>query len=306
MLWFKLLHLFTGNSYKIREISGPMKHFMVIAVLSILVAGCSNPGWKIPEKPNILVSILPQKTFIRKISGDDFNVSVLLPPGASPAAFSILPSQMAIISTSSAWFRIGYIGFELSWSGKIMETNPGMKVIDLSEGLDIISAHPAGKTGIDPHTWLSPENVRKMALHIRNELIMINPGKVEQYNDGYRQFLKEIDQTQEEIETILHEFRGRKLVSFHPSLSYFARDFGLIQLSLEQGGKEPTPAHLASIVETAKAEGIRVIFIQSEFDMEQARAFAEETGCRIVQVEPLNPDWSSNMITMAHLIRENF
>ena len=90
-----------------------MKYSTLIFMILFLL-GCGAPK-KEEVKPssNILVSILPQKTFVEKIAGDDFKVNVLIPPGTSPAAYSLTPSQMAEIAGSPMWFRIGYIGFEL-------------------------------------------------------------------------------------------------------------------------------------------------------------------------------------------------
>ena len=97
-----------------------MKRIMLLLVLAILFASCGNQK---KEKKGtvadvITVSILPQKTFVEKIAGDDFDVNVLIPPGSSPAAYTLLPSQLKDITRSAVWFRIGYIGFEHSWKGQ--------------------------------------------------------------------------------------------------------------------------------------------------------------------------------------------
>src|SRR5690606_3267823 len=89
------------------------------------------------EKQVITVSILPLQTFIEQISGNDFEINVLLKPGSSPADFTLIPSQLKDIARSEVWFRIGHIGFEYSWKDKIEQANGNMKVVNLSEGLDL-------------------------------------------------------------------------------------------------------------------------------------------------------------------------
>jgi zinc transport system substrate-binding protein len=74
---------------------------------------------------------------------------------------------------------------------------------------------------------------------------------------------------------------------------------------MEEGGKEPSPAHLARLAEIAGANGICTIYIQSEFDKEVAAAFAREIKGDIVQIWPLNPFWAENMISMARALSEN-
>jgi zinc transport system substrate-binding protein len=289
-----------------------MKH-LVLFLLIVLFAGCAKkkPGVT-NEAKNITVTILPQKTFVEKIAGNDFTVNVLIPPGTSPAAYSLLPSQMAEIAQSAIWFRMGYIAFELSWKDKIIAANTAMKVVDLSDGLDLIAAGRSTEgektvlTGVDPHIWLSPALVKQMAAKILAEISAINPTQKEKYLANYSAFIAEIDSLDAEIKGKFAPFAGKKIISFHPSLSYFIRDYGLEQHSLESGGKEPTPQRMTELIDLARRENIKVIYIQGELDREHARVFAEETGGQVIQVNPLNPDWSGNLREMAETFVNNF
>jgi zinc transport system substrate-binding protein len=285
-----------------------MKRHLILLISILFVCGCRNQSSKQEDKPVVLVSILPEKTFIEKIGDADFRVEVLIPQGANPATYSLLPAQMKAISTAKAWFRMGYVGFELSWGERIRQTNKKMKVVDLSKGIELISGTPENhslRQGIDPHTWLSPVNVKIISKQILEELKLINPERAEIYQENWDAFQKEIAQTDFEIKEIFWKTAGIKFITYHPSLTYFARDYGLTQLSIEHDGKEPTPAHLAQLAETAKTEGLRVIYIQSDFDRELATVFAEEIKGKIIQIWPLNPAWSSNLKEIARQIKEN-
>lgn len=290
-----------------------MKFSYLFLTLLILFVSCdSNKNKNVDQvRPAVTVSILPQKTFVEKIAGNDFDIQVLIPPGASPATYSILPSQMKNLVRSKVWFRIGYIGFELSWKEKIEQANPMMEVIDLSQGLDLIKSdhHHSERipiAGIDPHIWLSPSLVKQISRKTADVLISLNPEKKEIYNKNYFEFVKEIDQVDEHIKSLLRNYQGKEFIMFHPSLTYFAREYGLVQHSLESEGKEPSPQHMAEIMEIAGREDINVIYIQREFDNENARVFAEEIDGEIIEVTPLSPDWSDNLITITNLIIENF
>ena len=288
-----------------------MKKIILILAVALFFVSC-NPTKKGNDSSVITVSILPQKTFVQKIAGDDFKVNVLIPPGSSPAAYSLLPSQLVDIAKSAVWFRIGYIGFEYSWKDKIAQANSNMKVVDLSEGLDLIAdkveqhGEHVHMQGVDPHIWLSPVLVKQMAHKIMDELLILKPEKSAEYEANYLKFAKEIDAINIEIENKLKEFQGQKFIMFHPSLSYYARDFGLDQYSLETGGKEPTPQQLARVVNLARDENLRIIYIQSEFDVEHARVFAEEIDGEIIQIWPLNPEWAKNLMEMTNIFIDNF
>ncbi|HYQ57281.1 MAG TPA: zinc ABC transporter substrate-binding protein [Draconibacterium sp.] len=291
-----------------------MKRLMVLLTFATLFASCGNQNRK--EKSDVAdvvtVSILPQKTFVEKIAGNDFEINLLIPPGSSPAAYTLLPSQLKDITRSAIWFRIGYIGFEHSWKDKISEANKNMKVVNISEGLDLIAETEEQHgdhvhiDGVDPHVWLSPVMVKQMAKVILDELSILKPEKASEYKANYMRFVKECDQLHVELKNLLKEFEGRKFIVFHPSLSYYAREYKLEQYSLETGGKEPTPRQLRELVDMAKTENIKVIYIQSEFDREHARVFADEIGGEIVQVWPLNPEWEANLKEMTEILIDNF
>lgn len=291
-----------------------MKKVLWLISFAVMIYSCNSGGKQQEDqgKPVITVSILPQKTFIEKIAGDDFKVQVLVPHGASPESYSLLPSQLKEISRSEVWFRLGHIGFELSWREKIEQINQNMRVIDLSEGLDLIAEEEiqhgdhvhAG--GVDPHIWMSPVLVKQMSEKMTSVLAELNPDRSDEYRANYQQFVKEIDELDAEIRSALKDYQGRAFATFHPSLSYYAREYNLVQHPLESGGKEPTAQHMAYMVELAKKENIDVIYIQSEFDRDHARVFAEEIDGRVVEVWPLNPDWEGNLRGITQLFIENF
>lgn len=292
-----------------------MKKIFWMIISAVFLFSCNSNQTKkreTNEKKVITVSILPEKTFVEKISGDDFEVNVLIPPGASPAAYTLLPSQLKDIANSTVWFRMGYIGFEYSWKEKIEQANLNMQVVDLSEGLDLVTSDNEQHgdhihmNGVDPHIWLSPVLVKQFAKRIADVLTELNPEKGPDYNVNYLKFVKEIDQLNIHIKNKLKDYEGQKIIVFHPSLTYFARDYGLDQHALEPGGKETTPQHMAKLVDLAKLENIKVIYIQSEFDKDHARVFAEEIDGEVIQVNPLAPAWADNLMEVTQIMVDNF
>jgi zinc transport system substrate-binding protein len=286
----------------------------LVIIIAIFFFSCDSKNRKNEDTGQkvITVSILPQKTFIEKIAGDDFKVNVLLPPGASPADFTLLPSQLKDIAQSEIWFRIGYIGFEYSWKEKIEQANQNMKVVDLSVGLNLITSEPLmpgepnPPRGVNPHIWMSPPLVKQMARRITDEISILNPEKMAVYNANYQKFAKETDQLDQKIRNALKDYQSHSFIMFHPSLAYFAREYGLKEHSLEPGGKEPTPQRMTELIQLAREEDIRVIYIQSDLDREQARVFAEEINGEIIEMWPLNPEWEKNLMEITNVLIQNF
>jgi zinc transport system substrate-binding protein len=291
-----------------------MKKIIIIITILTLNFSCNYKQKESTDnnKQAITVSILPQSTFVQEIAGNDFKVNVLIPPGASPAVYTLLPSQLKDINQSKVWFRIGHIGFEQSWKEKIQQANKKMKVVDLSEGLDLISTENVKnkdnkhKKGFDPHIWMSPTLVKQMCLKITKTLSQLNPEKKAIYNANYIKFIKKIEILDQKIKNALKDYKGEQIITYHPSLSYYARDYGLIQHSLEPGGKEPTPQHMAEVIRIAKKENIKIIYIQSDFDREHARVFAEEVDGKIIEIWPLDPEWTENLMEITNILIKHF
>jgi zinc transport system substrate-binding protein len=223
------------------------------------------------------------------------------------------------LSESKLYLRIGYIPFETAWMTNISANNPGLKIIDTSVGVDLIKGDEAEDEdreeaeagehsghhhhgGIDPHIWLSPRAVKIQVKHILDALIEIDTANRESYEKNYRAFLRDIDNVDLEIHALLEKCTGKKFMVFHPAWTYFARDYGLEQIPIEIEGKSPSPADMKRIIDRAKQENLRVVFIQKQFDTHSAQAVADEIGGRVIPMDPVEEDWLENIRQTARAI----
>jgi len=281
-----------------------MNRRTMIGVLILLLASCRS-GIDIQNKPLISVSILPQRYFIERLAGDKVVVNVMIPPGASPATYEPTFSQLSKLDRSQVYMKIGYVGFEESWMAKIGSVNSSMKVVDLSQGIEPIREeepdhlHGHAHGGIDPHVWVSPMNAKIITKNIYDELLLLIPEDKELLFSRYSKLERELDSLHQTIAGLLSGLEDRSFMIFHPALSYFARDFNLVQYPLEIGGKTPSPAHMKWMTDLGKEKNISTIFIQTQFDKKNAQALANEIGAEIVEINPLDPDWHDQMLYIA-------
>ncbi|KAA6324195.1 zinc transport system substrate-binding protein [termite gut metagenome] len=281
-----------------------IKHLTGWGILLLgTLAACSAPK-KNEGQRTITVTIEPQRYFTEAIAGDKFTATSMVPKGSSPETYDPIPKQLTELNQSEAYFRIGYIGFELSWTDRLMSNAPHIQVFDTSKGIAYIreSGHTHEHShidGIEPHVWCSPTNVRIIAKNTFDALCTLDKGNESYYLTRYDSLCQRIERTDSIIRIILKEAASSTFMIYHPSLSYYARDYGLHQICIEEGGKEPSPAHLKELIETCKTEKVNVIFIQPEFDRRNAEAIAKETGTRIVPINPLAYEWEEEMIRVA-------
>ena len=248
---------------------------LVCVCVAAMVAACAG-GSKadIEDARVITVSILPQKYFLEKIVGDRFDVKCMLDKGGNPETYEPSMSYMMNLEKSDAYFLMGNIGFELSIRSKIKEYNPDIKVYDVSEGIELISGShhfdADDKEGIDPHTWTSVANARVIIKNMLDDVVELDPEHKAEYESNYRDFDRELSEFQDSIALRLQPVKGEAFVVWHPSLSYFARDYGLEQISLEYDGKEVPVKYLEKKVAYAVSRKPSVFFFQKGMDTNQA------------------------------------
>ena len=275
-----------------------------ICLLSLLLS-CSGTKKKESGERIITVTMEPQRYFAEAIAGDKFSIKSMVPKGTSPETYDPVPQQLVSLGESEAYLKIGYIGFEVTWMNRLLENAPHLKVFDLSKGIALI--HEAGHShgdhyhpgGVEPHVWNSTINAKIIAKNILDALCALDMDNKEYYQQRHDVLVNRIEQTDSIILGLLKDDADHAFMIYHPALSYFARDYGLLQICIEEGGKEPSPAHLKELIGICKQESVRIIFIQPEFDQRNAEVIARETGTEVVLINPLSYDWDEEMIHIA-------
>lgn len=277
---------------------------ILVGLAMLLLASCNANKQQPSGRPVLTVTLEPLRYFTEAIAGDKFDVASMVPKGSSPETYDPTPQQLVNLDKSTAYLRIGYIGFEQAWMDKLAANAPRMKVFDTSAGIDVI--HETGQHhgnhhhegGIEPHIWNSTRNASVIADNIYAALSELDSPNQAYYKHRLDSLQQIIAQTDADIRSHLSNADSTFLI-YHPALSYFARDYGLKQISIEEGGKEPSPAHLKELIETCRQSNARIIFVQQEFDTRNARLIADELGATVVPVNPLSYEWQTEMINVA-------
>lgn len=291
-------------------------------LLSVLLTASCQPGSKrkeeIESKPVITVTLEPLRYFTEAIAGDRFTVISMVPKGASPETYDPTPQQLVELARSKAYFRIGHIGFEKAWIEKLADNAPHLRFFDMSQGVQLIRddvyahSHASDEekavhhhaSGVEPHIWNSTVNAQIIAGNILNALLILDKANEKVYFERYNALCQRIERTDSLIRRMLATpGADRAFMIYHPALSYFARDYGLHQISIEAGGKEPSPAHLKALIDTCKSERVRIIFVQPEFDRRNAELIAKQTGTRIRGINPLAYEWEAEMLRTAEALQ---
>lgn len=264
----------------------------------------------------VFVSILPQKHFVERVGGERVIVEVLVGPGRSPATYEPTPRQMARLAAADLLLTAG-VPFEAVWLPRLRRAHPGLTIRDSTAGIarlamdarhhDLAPAvagkEPDGGRG-DPHVWTDPRNASAMAKQIAAALADLDPAGALRYQAGAASFGQAMTALDAELREILVGLAGRRFLVFHPSWGYFAAAYGLEQVAIEVGGKEPGARALSGLIETARAEQIRAVFVQAQFSRALAERVAAEVGAAVITVDPLAEDYAANLRRVAAALAE--
>lgn len=271
--------------------------------LMLSILACA-PEEEANGKVGVVVTILPQAEFVENVGGEKVEVTVMVPPGASPHTYEPSPAQMTALAKAEMYARVGSgVEFEIVWMDKLIATNQAIVVVDCAEGVEFREMVAEGEHEedgehngmMDPHIWMSPANAQVMVRNICDGLIEVDPENRSFYEKNRDDYLRKLVEIDQEIREGLAGVKNRRFMVYHPAFGYFAQEYDLTMIPIEEEGKEPTAAGLTRLIEQAKAHDTRVIFAEPQFDPKSAEVIAEAIGGRVVLIDPLAKDYIGNL-----------
>lgn len=282
-----------------------IRHNYLFGALALLLLTACAPR-RTAESETIYVSIPPLKSLVEAIVGEDCPVEILVPPGASPETFEPTPRQYVAVSRARRLFQIGLIDFERNLVARIADPR---KVVDLgaASGVELLTGccshhhHEGHAHGVDPHLWSSPRALQRMAAVIYETIRADHPDSL-RYTRNHERLQAALADLDRRTAERLARSGVRTILVYHPALSYYARDYGLQQIAIEEEGKEPSARHLAELIRRARAEKIGRILYQVQFPKSSVEAIAADIGAEAVAFDPLAEDAIANIDAITALI----
>jgi zinc transport system substrate-binding protein len=269
-------------------------------------------GLSAAESLRVCVSLPPLMCVAQGVGGDRVEVTSFMSENDDPHTFSATPRSIARLRDCDVFVGVG-AAFEEIVFKKVRRMFPELTVVELGTGADCDGGktakeaddHEHGETcgGLhDPHTWLSIRNLIQMAEPIRDALSLKRPKEKGHFSDSCATFQASMEKRHAELAKRLAPHRDTTFYVYHPAFGYFARDYSLVQKSVEIDGKSPAPRQLMALITQAKNDGVQVIFVQPQFNEKPARILAKRIGGRVVPLNPLGADPLAVMAAAADAI----
>ena len=286
-----------------------------------LLAGCNSP---VPDDSNdgrvpVFVGIPPLAYLVEQIGGEHVKVDVLVRSGQDPHTFEPAPQQILALGKATIFFKID-MPFETVLLEKIQAGNQRLKVVDTTAGIkkrmtdtsgcdhasDGDHHHRREDGAPDPHVWLSPPLLKIQAQNIAAALGEADPAHRHDYEKNLAALVDRLDALHERIQRKLAPYRGRSFYVFHPGFGYFADAYGLKEAAVEAGGREPAPQQLNGLIEKARAEGVKTIFVQQQLTPSSAQVIADVLGGQVVTINGLDKNVIRDIEDIAEKIEKAF
>lgn len=285
--------------------------FLAISALIIAMIGlfaAKNPDETTTERPTVAATIFPIADITRNIAGDDVDVVLLLPPGASPHTFEPSPSTLRAIVAAQAVYAIGH-GLD-SWAGPLANDN-GTPVVLMDNGIalrrfdhdaihedegeheehegeeDHDHADTHDHAGIDPHYWLDMRNAETIAATIAADLSARFPDHADAFAERLKAYALRLQEADAEIRGILADARGTPMVTLHDAWYYFGDAYGLdiVGTFVPAPGREPTPRYLADLGRAVKEHGITTLYTEPQISTSTLQPFIEDNGLAVATLQ---------------------
>lgn len=276
-----------------------------VVVSAIVFSGCGSNKSASDKNDvlDIIVSIPPQAELVKTVAGDKANVVSLTTSSVNPETFEPALNALVALENSDIYMPVGTLGFEAAILKRMSENGNKTTVVDMSQGIKLLYGthehhhhegeehhHSHSHGSADPHVWSSPRNMKIMVENIENALSKADPENRNYYHENAARLQNRLDSIDLAVKSVTDTLSCLTFIVWHPSLSYFAEDYGLKQLTVGSHGKEMSVKQLHERLDKAADENVRVFFFQEEFDSDKAAEIKNRTGARMVTINPMNAD----------------
>jgi zinc transport system substrate-binding protein len=287
----------------------------------MFLAGCGSTA---PDRPSndrlfVFAGIPPLAYLVEKIGGEHVKVDVLVQPGQDPHTFEPTPQQILALGKAKIFFKID-MPFETVLLEKISEGHRELAIVDATVGIkkrmtsDAVCSHSIGNDHDhpskgetpDPHVWLSPPLLKIMVKNIGAALCQADPAHRHDYEKNLAVLLDRLDSLDARVRRMLAPYRGRSFFVFHPGFGYFADAYGLKEEAVETAGREPEPQQLNSLIENARADGVKTVFVQPQSASRSAQVIAQAIGGKVVPLNGLDKDVVRDIEDIAEKVETAF
>lgn len=303
---------------------------LLTAGLLLCLTGCQSKSVQGEERLKIVATVFPQYDFARTIAGDYADVTLLLAAGQEMHNYEPTPMDVAEISDSDIFLRIG--GESEVWTDTLLDAldTADMQVITLMEYIDepLEEAHDhhhhdhgaheheeeeEAHGEFDEHIWNSPVNAIAMVQAVRDALCEADPAHAEEFRERAAAYISELEKIDAQYRALADTCEEPMLIVADKfPFRYLTAEYGFAYSAAFSGCSsetEPTIASLYTLVEETEHHGIETVFHLEFSSPKIANLISEMTGADTAMLRPghnISAEDLEKGVTFLDLTRENY
>jgi ABC-type Zn uptake system ZnuABC Zn-binding protein ZnuA len=275
----------------------PMKRLMT-ALLAVAVLGPAGRA-AADAKIKVVATIPDLADMARHIGGDLVDVSSIATGVENIHAVPMKPSFATLLNRADILLNMGLEMehaflpglLEAARNPKIMRDMPAyvdcsvyVNVLEVPTRIDrsLGDLHPMG----NPHYNFDPASGKEAARAIAEGLSRNYPEHKAVFEKNLAAYLAELDRNIARWEKEAAPLKGKKLVSYHPDLVYFAEAFGMQAFGTIEirAGVPPTPGHIAELEDSMRRNKVDFVVRELQYPADLAATVAQATGAKLVEL----------------------
>jgi zinc/manganese transport system substrate-binding protein len=269
--------------------------FALLVTVLALAPGDADPAQKI----RVVATIPDLADFTRQIGREFVEVTSLATGVEDIHAVPMKPTFVVLLNRADVVVLVGLETEHMflpgllaaSRNAKIQRNAPGyidasvyVSLLEVPTRLDraLGDQHPMG----NPHINLDPVRAKAMVRAIADGLSRNFPEHAATFQTNAAAYLQEMDTAIVRWREQAAPLRGKRLVSYHPDLIYFAERFGIDYFGTIESrpGIDPSPGHVADLVRRMKEAKVEIVVREMHYPMGLADTVAKTTGARLVEL----------------------
>ena len=266
---------------------------LALLIATALLPACAAGGASADDgRLRVVTTVAPITNIVQNVGGERIRVTGIVPEGTNSHTFEPAPSDAAVLSEADVVFINGL---------HLEEPTRELAEANVSDGVQIVSlgdrtiepdeyifdfSFPREQGDPNPHLWTNPPYAGRYAQIVGETLSELDPGNAAFYARNTDAFAERIDR----LDTIVRDVtasvpaENRKLLTYHDSFPYFAREYGWDVIGAIQPADfaEPTAQDVAALIDQIRSERVPAIFGSEVFPSPVLEQIASETGARYI------------------------
>src|SRR5438105_6114999 len=247
---------------------------------------------------HVVSSIATLGSLAKEVGGDRVEVESLSKGYQDPHFVEPKPSLMLVLNRADLLLHVG-LELEIGWLPPLVLGSRNPKIqpgelgnLDCSRSIPVLDVptgkgdrsmgdiHPQG----NPHYWIPPANAKIIAKEVASRLGQIDPAGAATYQKRLADFTSRVDAAEKSWQPLIAKVRGQKVATYHKSWTYVSAWLGLTEVGyLEpKPGIPPDPQHLLNLIQTMRAEKVKLLLVEDFYNRNTAQLVASKAGAKML------------------------